>query len=226
MRVGVRPEQRRPAGQVEVVRDHHERPGPVDGSTPPAAFVRTTIRAPSRWNSSTGWTTRPGIVALVHVEPALEHHDRRPAERPSRSRPTWPGAVAAASPAARRTGSRPDPRARRRGRPARSPRTMPDLGHESDRARTAASSASSRPAGPPAESAGVDAATSRSRACGPPETRPGGRRPRPASVKARRTYRHRDAGRSPSGGRRPARRTRPPVRTTKRPKRPARSGGP
>ena len=37
-------------------------PGPKDGSSPPAALVRTTTVAPRRWNSSTGWMTRPGSL--------------------------------------------------------------------------------------------------------------------------------------------------------------------
>ena len=70
-------------------------------------------------NSSTGWTTSPGIVALVDVEPALEHDDRPAGQAPEQQPPDVARARSPpASRAAPRTGSRPDPRRRRRARPA------------------------------------------------------------------------------------------------------------
>ncbi len=200
-------------------------PGPNDGSTPPAAFVRTTTRAPSRPEEQHRLDDEAGIVALVDVEAALEHDDV-PAREPS------PAAadrhVQAPSPpasrGARQRGSRRDPRRRRRARraPSRGRSRLPG------RCR-------SGPGRPPRERRGARAVrragsdgwdrSFRSRTCGPPDLRPGGRRPRPAALPARRTYRHRDAGRSPSGVRPRVGRSQQ-SRATKRPKRPVQIGGP
>ena len=73
-------------------------PGPKHGSSPPAAFVSTTTFAPSRPNSSTGWTTSPGALPSYRWNRPWSIATGRPPRRPSRSRPTCPGAVAAGQP--------------------------------------------------------------------------------------------------------------------------------
>ena len=165
----------------------------------------------------------PGIVALVQVEPTLEHDDRATGERPSSRRPTWPGAVAAGQPgssangiatASSRSSARP---------PSPDPRTIPTSGtmvrpgpdggleggepgglvDRSDGSRRIDRDRSGRTCGPPAAIQGFDG------------------RGRNASS-ARRKYRHRDADHVPSG-RRAARAVvrRRSCTATKRPKRPA-----
>ena len=62
-------------------------PGPKLGSRPPAAFVRTTIRAPSRLEQQHRLDDQPGVVALVQVEAALEHDHGAAAETPEEQPP-------------------------------------------------------------------------------------------------------------------------------------------
>ena len=57
-------------------------PGPKLGSSPPAALVRTTIRAPEPLEQQHGLDDQPGVVALVQVEAALEHDHDAAAETP------------------------------------------------------------------------------------------------------------------------------------------------
>ena len=73
-------------------------PGPNAGSTPPAAFVRTTIPRAEPAHEQDRLDDEPRVVALVHVEPALEHDDRHAVE-PAEEQPA-------------------DVTRRRRGRPA------------------------------------------------------------------------------------------------------------
>ena len=178
-------------------------PGPKAGSTPPAAFVRTTTRAPRRWNSSTGWTTRPGSLPSYRWNRPWSIDDRAPAE-PAEQQP--PDVARAPSPpasrAARRTGSRRRPRARRRARRARSPRTIPTLrdevgpGADGGLERVEPGGlvgrrdrpARGRSAGSPASGRGHGRAGLRDRV-------PGDDGRGPLGFGARRTYRHRDAGR-------------------------------
>ena len=119
-------------------------PGPKPGSRPPAAFVRTIDPRAEAAHEQDRLDDEPGVVALVHVEPALEHDDRHAVE------------LAEEQPA--------DVTRRGRGRPARQVRERdgdgvlevvgeaaepraehdPDLSARGPPARTAASSASSR----------------------------------------------------------------------------------
>ena len=119
-------------------------PGPNDGSRPPAALVRTTIRAPSRRNSRTGWMTRPGSLPSYRWNRPWSMTTGRPPSVPSSSRPTCPGAVAAGQPGSSSNGIATGS-TRSSARPPRpDPRTMPTSGTSAVRARTAASSAARR----------------------------------------------------------------------------------
>ena len=96
-------------------------PGPKLGSMPPAAFVRTTRRAPSRLKSRIGWTTSPGsLPSYMWNRPfsmatgVSRERARGAAARRGRARSPR------ASRAGPRTGSRRGPRRRRRARRARS----------------------------------------------------------------------------------------------------------
>ena len=185
-------------------------PGPKSGSTPPAALVSTTIDAPRALNSSTGCDDQPRVVALVQVEPTLQHH------RPARLRASR-GATARrargpsppATPAGPRTGSRPDrpgrPQVRRaqtpgRCRPEASVSSAPVPPPRGPRCAPAALTGGSAALG---RSSGAASATRTPTTPGPSE-RAGGRRlrkacglgyasrgdgPRPAGFCGRREYR-------------------------------------
>ena len=144
--VGVRADQRVPAGQVDVVAHDHQR-----------ARARTSGRGrrphwsgrrPARrgaWNSRTGWTTRPGSLPSYRWNRPWSMTTGRPAERAQQQ----PADVARApsrpaSRAARRTGSRRRRRGRRPGRRDRTRARSPTSGTSVVRARTAASSAARR----------------------------------------------------------------------------------
>ena len=145
-RVVVGTEQRRPAGQVEVVADHHQRARRVAGLTPPAALVSTIVRAPSRPISSTGSTTSARRVALVQVQPALEAGDRHALEaaqqqaagvtRCRRRRPAGQVGEGDGGDVRQRVGDAAEAGAE----------DQAERGTRSDRARTAASSSSRRAA--------------------------------------------------------------------------------
>ena len=183
-------------------------PGPNDGSSPPAALVRTTIRRAEGVEQQDRLDDEPRVVALVEVEPALEHDDDPAAEATRaaagrRGPAPWPPA----SRAARRTGSRPGPRARRRARRGRSPSTMPTSGtsdgpvaHRRDERGQAGGLIRRR------DRPRSDRVDDRSgRTCGPPGTASRGRRPRPADF-VRPTEvstpgcRSRPVGRTPADG--------------------------
>jgi hypothetical protein len=86
--------------------------------------------APRRWKSSTGWTTRPGAFPSYRWKRPWSMTTGRPPRRPSRSRPTWPGAVAAGP--AGQVGERDRHRILEVIGKAAKTRTQddPDLGHE------------------------------------------------------------------------------------------------
>ena len=66
-------------------------PGPNDGSRPPAAFVRTTIlRARARWNSRTGWMTRPGSLPSYRWKRPWSMTTGRPPSVPEQQPPDVP----------------------------------------------------------------------------------------------------------------------------------------
>ena len=155
-------------------------PGPKAGSRPPAALVRTTIRAPEPPEQQHGLDDEARVVALVQVEAALEHDDRPPAERAEQQ----PADVA------RRGRGRPAGQVGERDRDgvlevvgeAAEPGAEddPDLGHEVGpgadgrlervEARRLVERAGSGAPGPGASTA---SAGRRDRACGPPGSHPG-----------------------------------------------------
>ena len=206
--VGVRAEERRPAGQVQVVaRSTISVPGPKAGSTPPAAFVRTTIPRAEPAEQQDRLDDQPRVVALVEVEPALEHHDRR-ARRAARGAAARrdPGAVAAGQPGSSANGMATASSRSSASPPSPEPSTIPTRGHE------VATGPGPRPrgrrAGRAARAGGIGRGRSRTsrRDVGVTGVRASGDASRGKTAearfeKARRTYRHRDAGRSPSGGR-------------------------
>ena len=144
------------------------------------------------------------VVALVQVEPTLEHDDGPAAEATQRAAgPTWPGAVAAGQPGrsverdgdgvlevvgqAAEAGAEDDPDLRDQVASARGPR--PRARRSGPAARSAGWVGSGRWATVGSAAADMRASRIASR----------GRRPRPAASSARRKYRHRDADRVPSG---------------------------
>ncbi len=115
-------------------------PGPKDGSSPPAAFVRTTTLAPSRWNSRTGWTTSPGWLPSYRWNRPWSMTTGLPPSVPSNSRPACPGAVAEGQPGMSRNGMA-TAFSRSSARPPRpDPSTIPTSGTNGVNSRTAASS--------------------------------------------------------------------------------------
>ena len=144
--VGVRAEERRPAGHVDVVADDHERPGAeASGRGRRRRWSGRSSARPRRPMSRTGWTTRPGsLPSYMWSRPwsmttghAVEVAEEQAADVARRGRGRPAGQVREGD----RDGVR---RGRRPGRRAPSPRTMPTRGTRSLRARTAASSASRR----------------------------------------------------------------------------------
>ena len=119
-------------------------PGPKLGSSPPAAFVRTTIRAPSRLNSSTGWMTSPGSLPSYRWKRPWSMTTTRPPRRPRRRRPAWPGAVAAGQPGSSANGMATGSSTPSARPPRPEPRTIPTSGTRSVLRRTAAASAARR----------------------------------------------------------------------------------
>ena len=117
-------------------------PGPKLGSSPPAALVRTTIRAPSALNSSTagrrgpGGCPRTGGTGPGASPPAGRRGGRAAAGR--RARVPWPRASPGSSANGMATAS-----SRSSARPPRpDPSTMPTSGDEVRSGPTAAASAS------------------------------------------------------------------------------------
>ena len=211
-RVGVRAEERRAAGQVEVVGDDHQRAGTVARVHAARGIGQDHGLRPQAAHQQDRLDDQPGVVAFVQVEPALEH---RP---PGRLRAA-PGGAARRVPAPSRPAS---PAARRRGsRSGRSDRPPGRRGRSRGRCRPRARGPSgdappprARPAGPAARRAG-SAGTSRRHSpgestCHPPpssgwpddpagtRTRKsrGAKRPRLGSARPG-EYRHRDAGHIP-----------------------------
>ena len=108
------------AGQVDVIGMTISVPGPNDGSSPPAALVSTTTVAPSALEEQHRLDDQPRVVALVEVEPALEHDDRRPGQRAEQQAAGVPGRGRGRPARQVRERDRDRrPRGRRRGRRAR-----------------------------------------------------------------------------------------------------------
>ena len=70
------PEERRPAGQVEVVGDDHQRPGAVGRVHAAGRVGQDHDRRAEPAEQQHRLDDQAGVVALVEVEPALEHDDR------------------------------------------------------------------------------------------------------------------------------------------------------
>ena len=223
----LRPDERVPAGQVDVVAHDHERARPERRIEAAGRVGQHDDPWPrGAWNSSTGWTTRPGCVALVEVEAALEHHDRPAAEAAEQQPPGVTGRRGG-RPAGQvaRTGSRPGPRGRRRARRGRTrARSRPRARARSGRGPRPTSAA--RRAGWSAGGMGAAGSTVDDRRR--PDMRASrsasrGRRPRPADFVGPTEVstpgcRSRPVGRDPRTGRGETATRR---RATKRPKRPA-----
>ena len=186
-------------------------PGPKLGSSPPAALVSTTTFAPSRPNSSTGWTTRPGALPSYRWNRPWSIATGRPPRRPSSSRPTWPGAVAAGQPGRSANGIATGSSSSSARPPNPDPSTIPtsgtrsltgpDGGLEGVEARRLVGRGDRRGRGGHVTQ-GRGARNRCRRISGKRASRATSRGRRPVArklLRARREYRHRDAGRVPPG---------------------------
>ncbi len=199
----LRPQERRQAGHVDVVRDHHERPARrTTGSSPPAALVRTIDGGAETAHEQDRLDDEARLVSLV--ERGAGPGASRPAPRRAGRAGAGPHGRAP-SPRASRGGRRRGWRRRRRGRPP---------------GRRGRSRGRSRRAGP--------GPSGRARPLRARRGAPGGRQVRCAG-RARSSWDHHDVGRDlrhPTGVPTPGCRSRPAGRPTrrwawKRPKEPA-----
>ena len=127
------PEQRRPAGEVEVVADDHQRARPVGRvQRRRRRWSGSRARAPSRRNRSTGWTTRPGSLPSYRWKRPWSAATGTPADRPEQQPPDVArrGGGGPARQLAERD-RRPDPRPSSARLPSPDPSTMPTLGTRS-----------------------------------------------------------------------------------------------
>ena len=184
-----------------MVADDHERARPVRRVDAAGRVGQDDDLRPEPPEQQDRLDDEPGVVALVQVEAALEHHDRDASQRPSSSRPTWPGAVAAGQPGRSSNGIATASSSRRRGRPGPTrgrcrPRGRGGAGPDRRLERVEPGGLIGR-----RDRAGRVGASGASSGVRASEHVQGedGRGPRLRS--ARRTYRHRDAGRVPPGDR-------------------------
>ena len=85
--VGVRPDERAPAGQVDVVAHDHERPGPERRVEAAGRVGQHDQPRAELLEQQDGLDDEARVVALVQVEAALEH-DHRPAAEPAEQQST------------------------------------------------------------------------------------------------------------------------------------------
>ena len=205
--VGVRADERAPAGQVDVVAHDHQRARP-EARVEPARRRWSGRRSGHRaaLNSSTGWMTSPGSLPSYRWKRPWSMTTTRPPSRPSEQ----------AAGVARRRRGRPAGELRERDRDRvldarRRGRRAPSRGRSRPRARGPSCAGRPRPARPGSAGCSIggigrDGSTGRVGSgvsvegdIGPP-ARIDRRRSEPGASPARRANRHRDADHVPSGG--------------------------